>query len=100
MNARDELQKVIHGYFGPTLAINAYKTPEQQDRELADAILAAGWRPPARIIGYVVVDRDGNLIGKQFKNLEAAQAFADEWTADCKTAGIDWDYRVAVITEP
>ena len=42
-NERDELQKVIFGYFGPTLKINAYRTPEQQDRELADAILAAGY---------------------------------------------------------
>lgn len=49
MNARDELQKVIFGYFGPTLAINAYRTPEQQDRELTEAIIAAGYRKPRTI---------------------------------------------------
>ena len=49
MSARDELQKVIFGYFGPTLKINAYRTPEQQDRELAEAIHAAGYRKPRTI---------------------------------------------------
>ena len=53
----------------------------------------------SNIIGYIAVDRDGQIIGKQFANREAAQAFADEWTADCKAAGIDWDYRVAEIVE-
>jgi len=53
----------------------------------------------SNIIGYIAVDRDGQIIGKQFANREAARAFADEWTADCKTAGIDWDYRVAEIVE-
>jgi hypothetical protein len=51
------------------------------------------------IIGFIVVDRVGILVGKQFTNRDAAQAFADEWTADCKAAGIDWDYRVAEIVE-
>ena len=39
-----ELRKVIYGYFGPAYKINTYKTPDQQDRELAEAILAAGYR--------------------------------------------------------
>ena len=70
MSARDELQKVIFGYFGPTLAINAYRTPEQQDRGLADAIIAAGYRKPRTIttaeeldalpVGSVVKDEDGH----------------------------------------
>lgn len=49
MSARDELKQVIVGYFGPTLAINSYKTPQQQDDELTDAILAAGYRKPRTI---------------------------------------------------
>jgi len=51
------------------------------------------------VIGYVVVDRGGIMVGDQHKYQESAQAFADEWTADCKTGGIDWDYRVAGIVE-
>lgn len=39
-----DLQKVIYGYFGPAYKINTYKTPEQQDRELAEAIWVAGYR--------------------------------------------------------
>lgn len=38
-----ELQKVIFAYFGPTYSINSYKSPDQQDQELAEAILAAGY---------------------------------------------------------
>lgn len=62
------------------------------------ALADLGYRKP-RVLAYVVLDRDGQIIGKQFTNRPAAQAFADEWTADCKTAGIDWDYRVAEIVE-
>lgn len=50
-------------------------------------------------IGYIVVDRGGIMVGNQHKYKESAQAFADEWTADCKTSEIDWDYRVAAIVE-
>jgi len=67
VSARDELQKVIFGYFGPSYAINAYRTPEQQDRELADAIVAAGYRKPRTIttreeldaLPFEAVIRDG-----------------------------------------
>jgi len=52
-----------------------------------------------KILGYIVVDRGGIMVGNQHKHRESAQAFADEWTSDCKTAGIDWDYRVAAIME-
>jgi hypothetical protein len=31
------------GYFGPSTAINSYKSPDRQDHELTDAILAAGY---------------------------------------------------------
>ena len=52
-----------------------------------------------QVIAYVALARDGKIVGQQFADRDAAQAFADEWTADCKTAGIDWDYRVAEIVE-
>jgi hypothetical protein len=52
-----------------------------------------------KILGYIVVDRGGIMVGNQHTHKESAQAFAEEWTADCKTGGIDWDYRVAAITE-
>lgn len=64
----------------------------------ADAIRAAGYRKPS-VLGYIVVDRGGVMVGNQHKHRESAQEFADEWTADCKTAGIDWEYRVAEIVE-
>jgi hypothetical protein len=64
----------------------------------ADAILAAGYRKPT-VIGYVVVNRSGAMLGKQFETREDAQALADAWTADCQTTGTDWDYRVAEVTE-
>jgi hypothetical protein len=56
------------------------------------------YRKP-EVIGYVVVDRGGKLIGQQFENREDAQARADAWTSDCTYGGVDWDYRVAEITE-
>ena len=55
--------------------------------------------PELKTIGYIVVDRGGVMVGKQHTHKESAQAFASEWTADCKTAEIDWDYRVAQIVE-
>jgi len=65
---------------------------------LEDCTDACSYRKP-KVIGYVVVARDGKIVANQFKCRDAAYAFADEWTADCKTAGIDWDYRVAEIVE-
>jgi hypothetical protein len=52
-----------------------------------------------KTLGYVVVDRGSQIIGQQFRSREAALASAAGWTADCETAGIDWDYRVAEIVE-
>jgi hypothetical protein len=95
MSARDELAKVIESGYGedPT------DCPYDHAPIIADALLAAGYRKP-EVIAYVVVARDGQLIGKQqFKGYAAAKALADVWTADCQTEGVDWDYRVAEITE-
>jgi hypothetical protein len=71
---------------------------EHRAEVFRDALLVAGYGK-AEVLGYIVVDRGGIMVGTQHKHRESAQAFADEWTADCKTAGIDWDYRVAEITE-
>jgi hypothetical protein len=65
---------------------------------MADAILTAGYTKP-RIIGYVVVDRDGGFIRDFGLDIIAATGFVSEWSEDCKTAGIDWEYRIATITE-
>ena len=65
---------------------------------VAEHILVAGYRKP-EIIGYVVVDREGKFIKDFGADSVAAQAFAVESTEDCKDTGIDWDYRVAAITE-
>ena len=81
--------------------------PDNVDRigklAAAERVLAAGYiktaGPTPRRLGYIVVDRGGIMVGNQHKYLESAQAFADEWTADCKSAGMDWDYRVAEIFE-
>lgn len=94
MSARDELATVIVEAYGE----DSGACPCEQDLDVAAHILSAGYRKP-KVIGYIVVDRGGILVGKQFKHREAAQAFADESTADCETAGIDWDYRVAEIVE-
>ena len=53
----------------------------------------------AEIVGYVVISRDGRVIGEQFGDRADAQTRADEWTNDCKAAGVEWDYRVAAIAE-
>jgi hypothetical protein len=82
MSSRDELTTLILGKTAP---------------RAADAVLAAGYRKP-EIIGYVVVDRDGKAV-RNFDEQAAAEKFAAEYTEDCKDAGIDWDYRVATITE-
>lgn len=47
MSEVDDIQAVIFKYFGPTYKINAYRTPEQQDRGLAEALYAAGYRKQA-----------------------------------------------------
>lgn len=65
---------------------------------LVSVLAAAGYRK-GNVLGYIVVDRGGVIVGNQHKHKESAQTFADEWTADCKTAGIDWEYRVAEIVE-
>lgn len=83
MSNRDELCRLILGRTATTAV---------------EAILAAGYRKP-KVIVYLVISRDGRVIGEQFADREPAQTRADEWTNDCKTAGIDWDYRVAEIVE-
>lgn len=104
MSARDQLQKVIYNSHRDNTQYDLMTDRRLQGSQLAwagyaaDRLLVAGYRKP-EVIAHVVVDREGHVIGKQFKDREAAQAFADEWTADCKTAGIDWEYRVAVIAE-
>ncbi|GAA3399383.1 hypothetical protein [Pseudarthrobacter polychromogenes] len=65
---------------------------------LAHHLQSLGYRKP-KVIGYIVVDRGGIMVGHQHKHRESAQAFADEWSDDCKTAGIHWEYRVAEIVE-
>lgn len=67
--------------------------------QTAGDLLRAGYRKPA-ILGYVIVGRDGQMLGAQYPTKDAAQAMADEWTKDCDEAGVDWDYRVAEIVEP
>lgn len=102
MSNRDELRRDLMRALNWASIDALASTPDYDLAEkLVDAPSLRGYYrlPQPKVIGYVVVDRDGQLIGKQFQNREAAQAFADEWTADCKTAGIDWEYRVAEIVE-
>ena len=65
---------------------------------VADAIIAAGYRKP-RVLGYVVVGRDGRMHRTQYATRDTAQEVADEWGSDAREAGIDWDYRVVEIVE-
>lgn len=106
---REELAAVIYGT-EPWTKGAAYEEDyfewselDSDDRAnytpLADAILAAGYRKP-RILGYVVVGRDGLMHRVQYETRLAAQEVADEWTRDAKNTGVDWDYRVAEIVEP
>jgi hypothetical protein len=96
MSARDELAKVVY----KARWVDGIKDVGlTTDSAIADAILAAGYRKP-KVLGYMVVSRRGSMVGNQHEDRESAQKVADEWTADCQTAGIDWDYRVAEITEP
>ena len=67
-------------------------------RPLANHLMGLGYRKP-KVLSYVVVGRDGGFVQDFGLDRPAAQAFADEWISDCKTAGIDWDYRVAEIVE-
>jgi hypothetical protein len=85
---REELARIIGG----KLITRSSMT------ETAGSVIAAGYRRP-KVLGYVVVSRDGRMLGHQFGDRAAAQARADEWTNDCKTGGVDWDYRVAEIVE-
>lgn len=57
-----ELHEVIYGYFGPSTAINSYKSPDQQDHELTDVILAAGYRKPPTIDNDKLLIKDGMLL--------------------------------------
>lgn len=65
MSARDDLVKVIRDHEGDVIAATF--------ESLADAILAAGWRPPARAVsretavealpvGSVLIDLDDDVI--------------------------------------
>jgi hypothetical protein len=85
---RDELQKVIFGYFGPTYAINAYRTPEQQDRELVEAILAAGYRKRRTI--HATVSTDVLPFGAVIRTPQgyAMEKLSDGWYR----AGVDYAY--------
>ncbi|MFF1382818.1 hypothetical protein ACFVWT_04555 [Arthrobacter sp. NPDC058288] len=104
MNARDELQLTIYQSNRLNTQIDLQDDRRLQGAQLAwagysaAAVRAAGYRKP-KVLGYIVVDRSGVMVGNQQKHRESAQAFAEEWTADCRTAGIDWEYRVAEITE-
>ncbi len=92
---RDELAKI---YVDTLNAGHGVVNRPAQGLRAAAAILAAGYRKPA-VLGYIVVDRDGSMVGPHHENEVSAQTFAAEWTKDCKDAGIDWEYRVATITE-
>ena len=96
MNARDELAEVVSQALADVTGI--FDTSTEEDKGMADHILAAGYSKP-KVIGYAVLDRAGHMIGEQFTERNAAFEFAAEWTKDCEDAGIDWDYRVATITE-
>jgi len=99
MNARDELALTIHTHHCIESVHNEDCMFWADDHESAEAVRTAGYSKP-RTITYVVVDRDGGLV-TDFPggDKEAAQSFADEWTANCKSVDIDWDYRVAAVTE-
>ena len=93
---REELARIIRREYNR--AIDRRRPTDAYDAP-ADAILAAGYRKP-RILGYVVVGRDGLMHRVQYETRSAAQEVADEWTRDAKNTGVDWDYRVAEIVEP
>lgn len=95
MSARDELTGIVQNACAQTSMDWVY---DHEAQGVAEAILAAGYSKQT-ITGYAVLDRGGHMIGEQFKERKAAEEFAAEWTKDCKDAGIDWDYRVAAITE-
>lgn len=66
---RDELQAVIYGYFGPPSQIKPYKkSPVEQDRELAETILAKGYRKPRTI--RTIGDMAGIVDGTVFRTVE------------------------------
>ena len=104
--ARDELAEVIFDSHRRNTQIDLLADRRLKGSQLAwagfaaDALLAAGCRKPA-VLGYVVVGRDGGMVtGASYTNREAAQAYADRWSADAKASRVDWDYRVAEIVEP
>ena len=98
MNARDELALTIHTHHCIESVHNEDCMFWADDHESAEAVRTAGYSKP-KVIGYAVLDRAGHMIGEQFTERNAAFEFAAEWTKDCEDAGIDWDYRVAAITE-
>jgi len=101
MNAREELALVLANaqrFRNGSSMLPSAAHVSRLALDDADAVLAAGYSKP-KVIGYAVLDRAGHMIGEQFTERNAAFEFAAEWTKDCEDAGIDWDYRVATITE-
>lgn len=94
--ARDELLNIIRRARKPWATNTEHRASQASQ---AEAILSSGYTKSI-LLGYVVVGRDGHMLGAQYPTKGEAQAMADEWTKDCKEAGVDWEYRVAEITEP
>ena len=73
---------------------------EWHDRGDGTWELRLGRAQKRTVLGFVVVGRDGGMVtGASYTNREAAQAYADRWSADAEANRVDWDYRVAEIVE-
>jgi hypothetical protein len=59
MNARDELAKIVHKALGDVTGI--HDTSDKEDREIADAILAAGYSKDSAA-KFVLRERERELL--------------------------------------
>jgi len=80
--------------------LNTHGNEERNGIEAMKQMLAEFGYRKRRLVQYVVVTQDGGVYDCSFgRDREAAQAVADEATADAQSAGIDFSYRVAEIVE-
>ena len=92
MSARDELATVIETAYDLNPGMATFEL-------LAHATLADGYRKPT-LIQYVVVTQDGGVYDCSFgQDRERAQSVADSATADARSVGLDYTYRVAELVE-
>ena len=99
--ARDRLAQIINEYMGadvPETVADKHE-PVDADYATADAILAAGWRPPARVV-TTVEELDALPVGSIVRDVERA-ALDEKWDDDTwAEAGYEYTFSSRSIHLP